>query len=1042
VLCLIAAASASTISLGTAQVSSVGGTASLNLTIDSLPTGLSGYDINITAADPAVAEITGVSFPSWAVLNDNSTVPTSNLRISAVDLNNQVQPGAANVTLATITLQGLSDGSTPLQITANEIDDDSGNMITPVIQPGSFAVTVPQPEGNISVTSTPSGAEISLDGVDTQNVTPYTLTSVTPGSHTVSVNLTGYEPASQSVSVTTGSTATADFTLAAIPQTGSISVSSAPSGAEISLDGTDTQEVTPYTLTSVTAGSHTVSVNLTGYEPASQSVSVTTGSTATASFTLVAIPPVTQTGSISVSSAPSGAEISLDGTDTQEVTPYTLTSVAAGSHTVSVNLTGYQPASQSVTVTTGSTATADFTLVAIPQTGSISVSSAPSGAEISLDGTDTQEVTPYTLTSVTAGSHTVSVNLTGYEPASQSVSVTTGSTATADFTLVAIPRTGSISVSSAPAGAEISLDGTDTQEVTPYTLTSVAAGSHTVSVNLTGYQPASQSVTVTTGSTATASFTLVSIPPVTQTGSISVSSAPTGAEISLDGTDTQEVTPYTLTSVTAGSHTVSVNLTGYEPASQTVSVSAGSTATASFTLVSIPPVTQTGSISVSSAPTGAEISLDGTDTGKETPYTLTSVTAGSHTVSVNLTGYEPASQTVSVSAGSTATASFTLVSIPPVTQTGSISVSSTPAGAEISLDGTDTGKVTPYTLTSVTAGSHTVSVNLTGYEPASQSVSVSAGSTATASFTLVSIPPVTQTGSISVSSTPAGAEISLDGTDTGKVTPYTLTSVTAGSHTVSGNLTGYKPASQTVTVTAGATAKVRLMLTRIRQQADLSIAEATSAATVTTGQPVTWTVTVTNLGPDAARDISVDYDRSRSSEPDARPDISAGSGRLTGDTWEIPGLASGQSAILTERVTYTTPGTKTESVRIVRSQPDDPNPANNAATASVTVTAQHDQKPRVSGISPSSGEAGSTIRVTVHGDNFDRGATVTLEGAHGNTLVPDHVSVDGRDTISFSLSIPRDAPEGSYDVVVTNADGQSGTLKGGFTVQSQRYPRR
>jgi hypothetical protein len=467
-----------------------------------------------------------------------------------------------------------------------------------------------------------------------------------------------------------------------------------------------------------------------------------------------------------------------------------------------------------------------------------------------------------------------------------------------------------------------------------------------------------------------------------------------------------------------------------------VSVTAGSTATADFTLAAIP---QTGSISVNSTPSGAEISLDGVDTQNITPYTLTSVTPGSHTVSVNLTGYEPATQTVSVTAGSTATADFTLAAIP---QTGSISVSSTPSGAEISLDGVDTQNITPYTLTSVATGSHTVSVNLTGYEPASQSVTVTAGSTATASFTLVAIPPVTQTGSISVSSTPAGAEISLDGTDTGKETPYTLNSVATGSHTVSVNLTGYQPASQSVTVTAGKTAKVRLTLTRIRREADLSIAETTSASTVTTGQPVTWTVTVTNLGPDAARDISVAYDRSRSSEPNARPDISAGSGRITGDTWEIPGLASGQSAILTERVTYTTPGTKTESVRIVRSQPDDPNPTNNAATASVTVTAQHDQKPRVSGISPSSGEAGSTIRVTVHGDNFDRGATVTLEGARGNTLVPDHVSVDGRDTISFSLSIPRDTPVGNYDVVVTNADGQSGTLKGGFTVQSQRHPRR
>src|SRR5690606_14868567 len=70
----------------------------------------------------------------------------------------------------------------------------------------------------------------------------------------------------------------------------------------------------------------------------------------------------------------------------------------------------------------------------------------------------------------------------------------------------------------------------------------------------------------------------------------------------------------------------------------------------------------------------------------------------------------------------------------------SIVVNSTPAGAAITLDGTETGQVTPHTFDALTPGDHTVAVNLAGYEPASQTVNVVAGSSVTAEFTLILIP--------------------------------------------------------------------------------------------------------------------------------------------------------------------------------------------------------------------------------------------------------------------------------------------------------------
>jgi len=70
--------------------------------------------------------------------------------------------------------------------------------------------------------------------------------------------------------------------------------------------------------------------------------------------------------------------------------------------------------------------------------------------------------------------------------------------------------------------------------------------------------------------------------------------------------------------------------------------------------------TTTGSIQVTSSPTGAQVYLDGSNTGLTTDCTLTDVSSGSHTVSLIREGYEDEQRSVSVTAGQTATVSVTL----------------------------------------------------------------------------------------------------------------------------------------------------------------------------------------------------------------------------------------------------------------------------------------------------------------------------------------------------------------------------------------------
>ncbi|KKN49126.1 hypothetical protein LCGC14_0646000 [marine sediment metagenome] len=72
------------------------------------------------------------------------------------------------------------------------------------------------------------------------------------------------------------------------------------------------------------------------------------------------------------------------------------------------------------------------------------------------------------------------------------------------------------------------------------------------------------------------------------------------------------------------------------------------------------PAAVYGSIQVLSSPTGAQVFLDGSDTGSTTNTTLTNVSPGSHTVDLVMEGYEDDQVFVSVTAGQTATVSVTL----------------------------------------------------------------------------------------------------------------------------------------------------------------------------------------------------------------------------------------------------------------------------------------------------------------------------------------------------------------------------------------------
>ena len=75
---------------------------------------------------------------------------------------------------------------------------------------------------------------------------------------------------------------------------------------------------------------------------------------------------------------------------------------------------------------------------------------------------------------------------------------------------------------------------------------------------------------------------------------------------------------------------------------------------------SAPTGPQYGNISIISSPTGAKVYLDGTDTGQRTDCTLTNISAGSHSLKLELENYGKWEGSVTVVGGQTANVSATL----------------------------------------------------------------------------------------------------------------------------------------------------------------------------------------------------------------------------------------------------------------------------------------------------------------------------------------------------------------------------------------------
>ena len=335
---------------------------------------------------------------------------------------------------------------------------------------------------------------------------------------------------------------------------------------------------------------------------------------------------------------------------------------------------------------------------------------------------------------------------------------------------------GRITVQSKPDGAAVTCNG-QPHGVTPATITGLPAGSHLIRVTKAGFHPEVRSIPLLEGQSGSAEFVLEA-----ESGLLLVHSKPAGAEITVDGASRGQ-TPALVADLALGEHRLTLAAPGHQPREVVVQLDSRVPKHVNESLEST-----SGSVSIVSTPPGAEVFIDGRNSGTA-PVTVDTIPKGQVRIELRLAGHRNYEVPVTILAGQTQQVTAKLDPIP-----GSLKVVSLPAGARVYVDDNYRGDA-PVTLTGLTPGSYRVRAEVQGFAPMARTSEVRNGEETTEEFRLA-----TNSGLVELITAPAGVEVFLNGKSYGKTSatgtdavsdPLKIDMLPEGDYTLTLTLKGY-----------------------------------------------------------------------------------------------------------------------------------------------------------------------------------------------------------------------------------------------------------
>ncbi|WP_317136887.1 PEGA domain-containing protein [Methanochimaera problematica] len=542
-------------------------------------------------------------------------------------------------------------------------------------------------------------------------------------------------------------------------------------------------------------------------------------------------PDLPKVGNLNITSEPAGAKVFLDGAFTGEVTNASFTDLPTGDYGVYLELENYERTDKRwVTIRGGYVSEENFNLTL--EKSSCFVESVPKGADIFLDGTDTLWHTDCELDNIEVGNHTITVSKPGFLAVSRNVSIEADKTAhisvnlnsgevdeisnneagdkTGDFSKpeTKIPtdkktpqKEGNASFAESSLKATPAIDNKDYGK-SPDPVVSEEGGivegfigflnslifgenpenkDERVSPGYnTGEQAANLNNPVQTQENNPGILNLSGeeIPeflPEEKTGTVYVTSYPENLPIKFDGKDSGYFTPHLFYGVKEGIHKVGVVITGDSTKTVEEDVRVFK---AENLVIHLEPEKYRKKVSVnlkSKDFRNLEFKIGDKNPEYSFPQLLTVDNTGTY-VTVFDEGryysYNPGTLSEGEDVWVTRNSNF-----------GKVSINSKPEGANIFVNGYDTGEKTPAVLDTLSEGHHQVQVSMDGYYPQKKEL-VMVDSKDEIDYEMRFLLSEYPYGVLSVNSEPEGCNIYLRGSYTGKKTPYTFEYMPIGSYDV------------------------------------------------------------------------------------------------------------------------------------------------------------------------------------------------------------------------------------------------------------------
>ncbi len=268
-----------------------------------------------------------------------------------------------------------------------------------------------------------------------------------------------------------------------------------------------------------------------------------------------------------------------------------------GEYTVRATQQGYAPAQLQIKVTEAASQQFSLTLAKLPGYLQIDV---PVAAQVSIDGQEAAaapgefELSP--------GSHTIAINAPRYQPFSGTVEVE-GLGKKQVFTAALVPAWANVTVTSEPAGAQVSIAG-EVRGTTPLT-TEVSAGNQPLEVRLDGFKPWTTDIQVKANEAMSVGPVRLGLPD----GRLSLRSEPSGASVSISGVYRGQ-TPLDVDVRPDMAQSIVFTRAGYESATRAVTLRSGEKQSVNVALTGV-----FGEVAVRAQPADAQILVDGRPAG-------------------------------------------------------------------------------------------------------------------------------------------------------------------------------------------------------------------------------------------------------------------------------------------------------------------------------------------------------------------------------------------------------------------------------------------